>query len=489
MGVLELVHGLASFPAFAASRKAGWERTVTTDKHILGAPAPNEMKARLLKNLGGTTLGRGAQFAGAILLTPLFAREWGDGVYSDWLLLVAIPTAVMAYGNSLLGPALNRIASYSIHGNRSGALVTFNSALVLVATSMAGSAAVVAAALALFGPELGAHLEALKPLDAAAILCISLVRFFQDQFALLLTGSHRFAQRNARALMIRGVQRSACVAVGIVVLTAGLDSVGYILAVTLAESLGTAILWADARRLTPWLRVRPAIACWKEARLLLKQSVGFLAIPLALMVQEQGMLIGIKAFAGGTLVAAFFYHRTLLSLLTQPSHLLMSAIYPELASSTGGGRRSLLLQVRRATLAVVLSSGFVGLLIAFNGQALFEAWLGSGPTFFVGLFIPLLGAAVLAPVNKAAETLLQSRNILHACTPAILVSRLAALSVAWGGMYQFGFQAVGFGVLGFEASLTVALASGMKQHLGMSPLSLLSARRSAPVGEGFSDLR
>jgi hypothetical protein len=62
---------------------------------------------------------------------------------------------------------------------------------------------------------------------------------------------------------------------------------------------------------------------------------------------------------------------------------------------------------------MVLLSTLLGLLIACNGQALFEAWLGSGPTFSTGLFVPLVGAALLAPLNKAAETILRSKNILR----------------------------------------------------------------------------
>ena len=188
------------------------------------------------------------------------------------------------------------------------------------------------------------------------------------------------------------------------------------------------------------------------------------------------MLLGIKASAGGTLVVVYFYQRTLLSLMTKPNHVLMSAIYPELASAVGRDRLSLLRQVRRATVSMVLLSTLLGLLIACNGQALFEAWLGSGPTFSTGLFVPLVGAALLAPLNKAAETILRSKNILHACSPSILVSRLAALAAAWAGMHWFGFDAVSLAVLGFEATLLVALARGLKQHLQMSIVSFLIPR-------------
>ncbi len=103
------------------------------------------------------------------------------------------------------------------------------------------------------GSKLGAYLEALEPNQADHILCVSFVRVLQELLALLLTGARPSAQRNARALLVRRIKRQARLVVGLLVLIAGVDSVGYILAVTQVVSVGTALPWADARRLNPLL--------------------------------------------------------------------------------------------------------------------------------------------------------------------------------------------------------------------------------------------
>ena len=287
------------------------------------------MFKRILAALGANVFAQVITLVIQILVVPVFLKYWGQNIYGEWLVLMALPSYLVVSGSGIGYVSGNRIQMHIAANKAREALAVYQSAWVFV-TGLSLLLLVIIIPVLWFLP-VHSWLNVSNitiPEVRLALLFLTLYMLLNLQIE-IFGGVFRAAGQFVRGTYIFNFQRifESVVVIGLVL--AGFKVVAVAMAYFLVKFLGILFILYDLRKVR-WFSLG-----FKHAKLSLMRSelfptVSFMGFPIgnALIVQGMTTVVGIQL--GPAAVVQFSVMRTMINLVKQFASTIYYSIYPEL---------------------------------------------------------------------------------------------------------------------------------------------------------------
>ncbi len=373
---------------------------------VLRAGFASSVGRRLIGGTIANFLDKLAVLAVQLVAIPLLSHHWGAEGYGTWLMLMTIPTFVAVSDFGLGTAAGVEITQRVARGDTAGALETFQSAWMFVAT-IALAVVLLAATYSTF--VLSGAIPGAADL-AIAVLLVTLYAIAAVQMtalAIVYRATHKFAHAmliSALVVFAEGIVLVAVVSLGgrLVELAASL---------LLVRALGCTGTYAVLRRLEPWLRLGVGSARIGTVWRLAPHSTAALALTLASGFSLQGIVLVLGWTAGPSIAATFGAARFIARIPLQFSGLLVRASIPELTRAQADSDNEMVARLTRLNVSSALAPTLPLVpILALLGPQLLLAMSGSELSADWWLFALLSSATMLNAFWQAAASPMQAAN-------------------------------------------------------------------------------
>jgi len=271
----------------------------------------NQLKAKLLRNLGANAYGQLITVAIQLASVPLFLYFWGIDLYGEWLILSAIPAYLSLSDIGFASVAANDMTMRMAKKDKVGTLEVYQSIWIFIC----GISIVV-------GSGLTVLIISIPLNDIFSISNISIENTRNALVAMMLyvliglqigvlSAAFRSVGRYAFGIMINNTVRLTEWLTSIVALTLGGSVFAIAMTMLAVRFIGLIIMWVILRRQEPWLNLGFQEASVQKIYDLFKPAVAFMVFPLGLAFSLQGAVLLIGAMLGPVAVVIFSTHRTL----------------------------------------------------------------------------------------------------------------------------------------------------------------------------------
>jgi len=333
------------------------------------------MLKRVFTSMGAILSGQALTFLGNLLLVPLFLSHWSTTTYGEWMALSAVIAYLNAADLGVNAAAGNKMVAAYARGD----LRTFQSvqgSAIAFYVVLAGAVTVLCGVACLTLP-IGAW-RGIKSISAAAAAWIAWILASRTVWQMpiaQLASVYRSTGNLAATQWIVNGQAVLLIAVTALVVMRG-GSVVQVAACSVLPSACAAcgawcLLRCEHRELIPSLRRGTR----SEFLDLIRPSLLFGVMILAIAVSVQGPVVAVSAILGGSAVALLVTTRSLTFLLRQGLGMVTAAVWPELTRLDASGSESALRAGHRLMVigSVVMSCAFAGALW-WEGAEVFQVW-------------------------------------------------------------------------------------------------------------------
>ena len=412
--------------------------------------SPTQFKSRLIKSLGANAFGQLVSVAIQLLNVPIFLHYWGVQMYGEWLILSAIPAYLNLSDIGFASVAGNDMTMRVAKGDEKGALEVYQSIWLLISTTSL-AVGCFAGILAWLIP-LNHHfsLSHIPANEITLALCALLLYTLVSLQGGVLSAGFRASGNYAYGTVLNNIARLIEALVTIIVLATG----GGVLIITLALLIGKCIttisLWLALGKRAAWLSHGYHAAKLSTIRQLYKPAIAFMAFPLGLALNIQGMTLVIGALLGPTAITIFSTYRTLTRLLIQVIGLLNQALWPEISRGYGAGDLVSVRKIHRQASAATFWVGLAGIMtLELFGTYIIGIWTHHTFTSNYQLLALLLIDVFLYNLWQSSLTVLIATNRHQT------ISITFILSAAFGLLLGNQFLPI-FGLNGAAIALIVA---------------------------------
>jgi O-antigen/teichoic acid export membrane protein len=198
------------------------------------------------------------------------------------------------------------------------------------------------------------------------------------------------------------------------------------------------------KRLVPWLHFGVGAANFREVRRLWAPAIAAMAIPTALAMNLQGIVLVTGFFVSASAAATLTTVRTISRVAVQMVGAVNRATMPELSAAGAKDHHSTLsklVALNLATVGLILLPG--GLLFAAFGDRIVEIWT-HGKIRPISSFVTLVALAMVAHGFWYFTSNLMLATNAHTKVTRVLVGvSLLSIGLAVPAAYYFGLQGVG----------------------------------------------
>lgn len=382
-------------------------------------------KKRLISGLGANGYGQIVTILSQVLSIPIFLSNWDLVLYGVWLTISAIP-AYAALANLGIGTVAGSKMTILIGANAMvDANKVFQSALLFVNTVCLPATLL----LALF---VATPLSWLPSQDAQHALALLFAGVLVGQFGGLAESVFKATNRYATGTSF-GVNARLVEWLGFLV---GLYTFGSLTAVALGGLIGRSLVVV----ISVVIAVRGQIvfswgirqSSWREVRLMLKPSMGVLALTASSALTLQGLTLLAGYFLGPIAVVIFNTHRTLARLAVQTTSMLSHTLWPEFSKMFGQRKHiSLRRLYRRSALIGNVASMALALALLLTSGIIFEIWTHGRVQVDLGLMSVFLVYSVVASALHIPRVLMVATNQHALLGVHFLAFAALALLLAW----------------------------------------------------------
>lgn len=401
---------------------------LTTFSQVNTNPARGRSSfSRLASTFGAQIYNQAVTIGIQLALVPVLLHYWGAERYGVWLLLSAIPTYLTFADFGFTMAAKNVMTIKVAGGDRSGALVTYQSIFMLLNAVVTGILIVLL--LGLPAIRIDAFFSLVSVTEAAAkiVLFLLATNVLLTQYLLLLASGLRCIGKpteevawGASARLMEGVVTAAAAAFGGDIVAAAVAIVANRLTFNLAT-------WARLRVLERWLVLGRQHASLDEARRLFHPSLSFMLVSIGQALTIQGPVLILGAIGTPVQVVIFSTARTLARLGTSAINMINFAFTPEYSRLFGIGKLQQFAKLARLHLWATLGLSVLYIAaLSLTGQWIIALWTSGKVSVDQTFFVVLLLAV-------AAE-MIWSAGLM----PLASINRHVALSRAFSGLSLVG---------------------------------------------------
>ncbi|MBW5438811.1 hypothetical protein FXB41_29840 [Bradyrhizobium canariense] len=387
---------------------------------------------RLASTFGAQIYNQGITVGIQLSLVPVLLHYWGAEQYGVWLLLSAIPTYLTFADFGFTMAAKNVMTIKVSGGDRSGALVVYQSIFMLLNLVVAAILIILLLGLPLV--RIGA-LFSLGPISEAAaktVLFLLAANVLLTQYLLLLASGLRCIGKpteevvwGASARLMEGAVTAIAAALSDDIATAATA----IVASRIAFNLAT---WARLRFLERWLALGRRHASLDEAKKLFHPSISFMLVSIGQALTIQGPVLILGVSGTPMQVVVFSTARTLARLGTSAINMINFAFTPEYSRLFGLGKFQQFAKLARLHFwtTVGLSAIYV-VVLSVAGEWVVTLWT-AGKVSVDQTFLVVLLLAVAAEMVWSAELMpLASINRHVALSRIFSILSVAGLGVCY----------------------------------------------------------
>jgi O-antigen/teichoic acid export membrane protein len=330
---------------------------------------------------------------------PLFLHFWGVETYGDWLVLTSFVSFFSLTHLGFGAVSGNDMTMSVAKGDREGALVTFQSMILLTIVVSLLVTSIVSLLLA------GSPLLSLLPIgrmdssDCMNVLVLSTATVFIGQINGIISNGYRCDGNFALGSVLNGFGRLFSWIAQALALALTEDPTWIV-----ASSAITSFLWCFPMgiilvRLSPWIKFGVRNSSYQKIKSLSRPAIGQLAFPLGDSLNTQGMLQIVASAFGPTYAAIFVTHRTLANVTSQFLNLINGALLPELSRLHGEqDLRRLRLMHRVSCFFAIWGSAVVGVTLLCSANRILDIWTSGrievNFALFTGCVIALIGRSL-----------------------------------------------------------------------------------------------
>jgi O-antigen/teichoic acid export membrane protein len=398
------------------------------------------VKQRIAHALAASAFGQSVTIGSQLLLTPLFFRYWGPGLYGEWLILSSVPAYLTMTDLGIGSAAGNEMTMRAGAGDQSGAQQTYRGAhwVALAAGIIGLLIGLGLAAMAIYWEMPRTTL--ITPTDAGAIVALLALSISINFHGSVTSAGFRAAGRNALGISLSNTARLLeAISMGCMLIL----GVGPLVLCAVALSVKAVMLLVQhvcLHRLCPWLHHPRVPADLTLVKRLIAPSLGFMAFPLGNALALQGPILIIGHFMGGPAVAIFSATRTLARVPMQITNMFNSSVWPEMSRAHGAGDIGLLRTLHRAswgmTLVLVLGCGLTLMVL---GSWFADIWLGSSANFEPRLLAALVMITVISAIWNSSSVVLSAINAHAGLGARYVIVNASCLALAWALTPAFGW--------------------------------------------------
>jgi O-antigen/teichoic acid export membrane protein len=392
------------------------------------------------------------QVAGVSLLVS----TWGLSRYGDWLILAAIPNYIAFSDIGFVGAAMNEMIMAAGREDRPRALEVFKAvssallvlfALLTILVPLVGSVVPVASLL---------NLGTLSNTAARWILVMLAADALLEVYAGLFYGGFAAEGRYGEGSlwMTALLLAEFCGLAGAVLLGGG-PELGAA-AMLVVRAVGTVVMYAAMRRRVPWLAFGRPARVWPELRRLFSPALASGAIPAALILNIQGMVVLLGVTVGPAGAAIFSTVRTLSRAVNQLLASIFAVITPEISRAYATQDQDLVRRLHRrgCQLAVWLALPPAVVLAVF-GDPILELWT-SGKVSSSGLLLDIfLVGVVVDALWTTSLGVLYATNRHQRVAAYYFAGSLISVAVAYPLIEAWGLDGAAVAVLLLELFMPI----------------------------------
>ncbi|WP_271623819.1 lipopolysaccharide biosynthesis protein [Bradyrhizobium sp. CCBAU 11430] len=420
-------------------------------------------------NAAGITMAAIAQIA----TVPILTHTWGVDRYGAWLMLTTMPAYLALSDLGFASAATSDMTMQVARGMHSQVRATFQSAWVLVNTV---SIAIILATLALaFVLPLVGTLPTWAQEHQISLVVLILYSAVVMNARIVLAGL-RATQNYALGTMLYQVMTLLEVTATLTVAWSGGSFAACASAMLCVQILNFLLMLATLQKRVPWLRLGIGQAALPEIRRLWIPALAAMAIPSALAINLQGMVLVTGVFISATAAATFASVRTVSRVAIQMVGAINRATMPELSAAGATGQRAALAKMVALNLATV---GFVlipgAVLFGTIGDRLVSIWTG-GRIQPNALFVLLVALATVAHGLWYYTSNLMLASNEHTAVSGLLVSvSIGSVLLAIPVAHFVGLFGMGLVLLLTETACLIGVLKVAVQSKLIDPKDVKSA--------------
>ncbi len=423
------------------------------------------VRGRLLRGLSATALGPVITAVIQLVTVPLLLHAWGVAKYGDWLILSAIPSYLslsdIGFGDASGSDMTMRVAA----GDRKGAVETFQSSWVLI--SVVSLCVGLLASIAVWHVpwHRWVNLATLSDARASSVVFVLAAYVLVSQQNGILESGFRcdgnFATGVVGGRLIRLVESAAGTAVGILTGNLVWAAVTYLV----SRIVGAVAYGLLLHQKSPWLPVGISSATLSRIKKLAAPAIGFVALPLANAIGNQGFVLLIASVLGSVAVVQFSTIRTLTRVNFQLMTVIAWATWPELSRAFGEGNVPLARKLHRhAYQAGLTLSAVTGTALWFFGPAIYHLWIHTVVQFDATCFHILLFVTFVNSLWFTSSVVPMSTNTHHRITLAFVALSSISLGLGWVLVHQRGMSGAAIALLFTDILMTyIVLRTSLRQ--------------------------
>lgn len=327
--------------------------------------------SRLFRGTAANAVGMGISTASQLLSVPVLSTAWGVDGYGTWLMLTTIPAYFALSDLGFATAATSAITMQVAKGARDEALRTIQSLFVLLI--LLSLAVIAMTAIAIAALPLGMYASWLTE-NSSVILLLTVYSALVMGSRVALVGfkATGYYARGTLSYDSLGFAETLCC---LFAAWRGASFIQCVEVLLLSRALIVVALHLQLRRMVPWLRLGVAHASTQELRKLLKPALAATAIPTALALNLQGILLVVGTVISPQAAAMLAPVRTLSRVAIQFVGAINRATMPELSAATACGHASrtskiVVLNIASVALFLVPSAIF----LAVWGDSLVSLW-------------------------------------------------------------------------------------------------------------------
>jgi O-antigen/teichoic acid export membrane protein len=406
------------------------------------------LRERVVRGTRGQLVSHAARVLAQVASVSVLIASWGLHRYGDWVILSAIPTYLAFSDIGFTGAATNEMTMAAGRGDHDRARSVFQA----VSAALLGVLAVLAVALPLVAltVPLGQVLN-LSTLSESSAAWTFVVLGFDTLFTVyagLLYGAFASGGHYGDGAMLMALTMlGEFGALALIALAGGGPPLGAV-GMLIVQVTGTIVMYAAMRRRVPWLRLGRPPKLRTTLRPLLSPALAAGALPGALTVNMQGMILVIGIAVGPAGAAVFSTLRTMSRAVIQLVSSVQSVVIPEIARAFAADEGNLLraLHRRGCQIAFWLSLSMVAGLALFGGSVL-HVWTSgkvgkSGPLLYLFLI-----ATVVDSLWYTSLAVLYATNRHQRVAGYYMLASVLSLPLAYGLLQVWGLSGAGTALL------------------------------------------
>lgn len=402
-------------------------------------------------------LGNGVASAGSIAWTaliqllsvPVLTAVWGLDRYGQWLMLSTIPTYFALSDLGFATAATSDMTMANARGERDAVRATFQSVWLLLVL-ISGTALLLLSPLSWWGLVWSQPPLSWWPAESLALFWMIAYSAAALCSRVVLAGLRSTGHYAIGTILYDALQFLEGLAILVIAYRGGsfADCAFAYLLVRLGNMFAC---YALLRHQVPWLALGVKAARRAELKRLLGPALGAMAIPGALAINIQGMILVAGTLVSPAAAAVLGPVRTISRIAIQVVGIVSRATMPEFSAAVARGDKAVMGKLVRLNLLSVLGLLIPGtILFIVFGRALIHAWSGGRVSPEAGLVVLMAAATAVQGLWLSASNLLMAVNQHAGFSRMLMISAAFSIALAIPLGHLWGLDGIAASILAGE---------------------------------------